>query len=179
MKVAITGGTSGIGKAITEQISSEGHEVVSFSRTTGFDLKQEGSSVKLGKLANDFDVLINNAYHGMAQVDILYHFFYRWVGQENKTIVCISSGASEVSYQHASEYAVHKTALDKACAQLSPLFAGRIINIKPGYVGTPMSAEQVGNKPKLSPEQVAQTVSWVLAQPADVLITTLSLRARR
>jgi NADP-dependent 3-hydroxy acid dehydrogenase YdfG len=178
MKIAITGGTSGIGKAITDVISAEGHEVVNFSRATGFDLRKEGSAFELGKMAKDFDVLINNAYYGMAQVDILYHFYYRWTGLANKTIVCISSLSPEFPYQRPSEYAVHKTALDKACAQLSPLFAGRIINIKPGLVNTPMSAEQIGDRLALSPVKVAETVSWALAQPAEVLISVLNLRAR-
>ena len=41
-KIAITGYTSGIGKAIYEMGESYGHDMVGFSRATGFNLKNIG-----------------------------------------------------------------------------------------------------------------------------------------
>ena len=37
--IAITGTTRGIGKAISDLLQEEGHNVISLSRSTGFDLR--------------------------------------------------------------------------------------------------------------------------------------------
>ena len=58
MKIAITGHTAGIGKAIAESCEAAGHEVVGFSRTTGYHLFKDLELVVAD--AEDCDVFINN-----------------------------------------------------------------------------------------------------------------------
>ena len=58
MKIALTGHTKGIGLATKELLEADGHEVVGFSRTNGFNVMRPKNIVKN---ALDCDVFINNA----------------------------------------------------------------------------------------------------------------------
>ena len=60
MKIAITGHTEGIGKAIAEACMDAGHEVVGFSRSTGHHLFKDIESVVAE--AEACDVFVNNRY---------------------------------------------------------------------------------------------------------------------
>ena len=62
-KIAITGHTRGIGKALVERLDKRDYEIKGFSQSTGYNL-QRVSTVK--KVVNeclewDADVLVNNA----------------------------------------------------------------------------------------------------------------------
>ena len=70
MKIALTGHTSGIGKALYDILSQE-HEVVCFSRSNGYDIKYDITIEKIVQGSLDCDVFINNAYYSLAQVYIL------------------------------------------------------------------------------------------------------------
>ena len=58
MKVLITGGCHGIGKAITERLKE--HEVTSICRHTGFDAMEPSTY----PLSCDYDILVNNVGGG-------------------------------------------------------------------------------------------------------------------
>ena len=63
-KIAITGHTRGIGKALVERLDKRDYEIKGFSQSTGYNL-QRVSTVK--KVVNeclewDVHVLVNNAY---------------------------------------------------------------------------------------------------------------------
>ena len=57
----VTGGTRGIGKAISEKLNEMGYNVISCNRNTG-DLSTDEGIDKLVNLVNfDIDVFVNNA----------------------------------------------------------------------------------------------------------------------
>ena len=60
MKFAITGHTSGIGKAIAELCRTKGYQWIGFSRGTGYDISEDCD--KIVNESSDCDVFINNAH---------------------------------------------------------------------------------------------------------------------
>lgn len=69
MKIVITGHTSGLGKAIYDFYSSQGHEVIGLSRTTGHTLPEKNDEVV--QIAQGCDIFFNNAYAGLAQINLI------------------------------------------------------------------------------------------------------------
>lgn len=175
MKIAITGHTVGIGKAIADACEAESHEVVGFSRTTGYTLFNDIDKVVAD--SENCDVFVNNRYdyYNAEQVELLYRMFESWRGQD-KRIVNISSRAGTYSNRGIPDrYAIHKQALDAACDQLNGVrdMRPRVTNLKPGYVDTP---GQKGHfEPKLSPEKIAEIFMWILNQPRMVHISSVSM----
>lgn len=175
MKIAITGHTDGIGKAIAEACEAAGHEVVGFSRATGYHLFKDMKLV--ADAAEDCDVFVNNryTYFDTGQLEMLYQMFELWKG-EDKRIINIGSRAGTYPCRGmVDRYAVHKKALDAACDQLNgvPSMRPRVTNIKPGYVDT--ASVKNNNALKLKPETIAEAVVWTLSQPRAVHISTIAL----
>jgi NADP-dependent 3-hydroxy acid dehydrogenase YdfG len=170
MKVAITGHTSGIGKALYTKFSPD---VIGFSRSTGFDISKSDNREKIREMSKDCDIFINNAYNNYAQIDILYLMHTAWINT-NKIIINISSNASRGKFTYPHVYAVTKTALDKASEQLSKINdACRIINLRPGYVDTP----GVANKPhlKMSVDSIIHCINFVINCPDDCIINEMTI----
>ena len=61
MKVAITGHTKGIGRAIADLYYTD--EVVGFSRSNGYDISVEESISRIITESLECDIFVNNAYH--------------------------------------------------------------------------------------------------------------------
>jgi len=176
MKIAITGHTNGIGKAIADACEAEGHEVVGFSRSTGYYLFTDIDAVVND--ADDCDVFVNNRYHyhNSGQLDLLYKMFNQWRHQDKQIINIGSRSGTYPAMGRIDPYAVNKQALDTACEQLNILrdLRPRVTNIKPGYVDT-FSVKHITDQPKLKPEAVAEAVIWVINQPKLVHVSSVSL----
>ena len=74
MKIAITGHSRGIGKALYDTLSVD-HEVEGFSRSNGFDIQNSNIIIRAVK---GFDVFVNNAFFDFKQVDILNGLWQKW-----------------------------------------------------------------------------------------------------
>ncbi len=168
--IAITGHTSGIGKAIADLYTYKGHRVLGFSRSTGYDLADIDTVERIADAAKDADIFINNAYRRVAQVDMLYAMHKRWKN-DHKTIVSISSNSGDGIKSFPHPYAVFKSALDKAIEQLQVQSICRVMNLRPGYVDTER-VKHIEAK-KLSPDYVANIVAWMIEQ--NCLIKTLTI----
>ena len=80
-RIALTGHTSGIGKAIYDTLKKEGYDIVGLSRSTGFDLSkfhETSFQKKFLSILNDVDIFINNAHWLYTQVNILYLAYDEW-----------------------------------------------------------------------------------------------------
>lgn len=137
-KVAITGHTNGIGKALCNAYTQNGWAVIGLSRSNGYNIKLP----KINEAIIDCDVLINNAWDGFGQVELLLKTFYKWIDRPDKTIINISTALQmyPISVNQTEEdllYHVTKHSLDEAISQLRSLGRGpRLITVRPGAVAT-------------------------------------------
>lgn len=178
LNIALTGHTRGIGKSISKVLAKD-HTVNGYSRTNGFDISSQDGRFDILKNCYNSDVFINNAYSSNAQTELFTLFFKNWMYDESKTIVNISSqskypgqsvnwsgySAYKASLNHQAYLCAFKT--DRKC---------RIITINPGLVKTDLTSEtQLTSKGMLSPEEVAQTVKYVIELPQHIEVGELSL----
>lgn len=172
MKVAITGHSRGIGKAIADLYYSD--EVIGFSRSNGYDISSAETINKIINQSIDCDVFVNNAYHDFAQCDLLEGIFSQWKDDPSKTIVNIISRA-RYGLGKAKFYGQTKIELYTKAKKImfSPEKRCRIININPGYVRTDMVAHI--NVRMLTPEELATMIKWCLDQPQGIEIGELSV----
>jgi nucleoside-diphosphate-sugar epimerase len=148
MNFAITGHTQGIGLALANKLCQEGHSVLGFSRTNGFDLNDPATIKKIAEFGADADCFINNAHCRYAQAELVFEMAQKWKDQK-KTIVCISSRLSVTKTIDHPEfgYQTTKTALDDAISRVRDLQEWpRISLVRPPTVTTQRSA---WIKPKL------------------------------
>jgi len=119
MKVAITGHTKGIGKAISDLYESKGHTIVGFSRSNGYDISDPEKRKSIVDQSEDCEIFFNNAHCDTAnfsQTELLFELWERWQGK-NKKIVNISS-AITMRWQHDArilQYRTAKIGLEDAC----------------------------------------------------------------
>ena len=181
MRIALTGHTSGIGKALVQQcrngndtiifgklLWTDGEPILGFSRRNGYDINDPAPIIR-ETLAKKCDVFINNAHDKFAQVDLLYGMWHFWKDQD-KQIICISSLAPDVTKNSPQPYSTEKNALDHACEQLQNSKGKcRVINIKPGYVDTPRVAHR-NVAHKIDPNYMAGVILWCIRQ-SEYLMT--------
>lgn len=167
MKVYVTGSSRGLGRAIKKQFSKVQTEVIGLDRPE-YNLDNIENYIK-----NDFDIYVNNAEHYFAQTCLLYALF-----ETNKNRPChiinIGSVSSDGDRKEVNEYAVQKTALEKACTQLTLVKSKcKVSLLKPGRMRTDMVKHI--DAPKLDPREVARAVLWIAAQPEHVNVKSLSI----
>jgi NAD(P)-dependent dehydrogenase (short-subunit alcohol dehydrogenase family) len=172
MKIAITGHSSGIGKAIHDGFVKQGHEIIGYDLLTKHNVSTEHNVRMLAQDAVDCDMIVINAYRGFSQTTLLYEMFALWKNQ-SKTIVVIGSRVDNSFGQYPHEYAVHKATLDLAIKQLrdTPASGPKIINLKPGWVDTPL-VKHVPVAPKMDPSDVFEILDWCLAHKNSILEIT-------
>lgn len=168
MKIYVTGSTRGLGRAIKKQFNKvNSGEVIGLDRPE-YNLESLDAYVK-----DDFDIYISNAEHLYSQTDLLYALF-----EANKDrdchIINIGSVSSDGDRKEVNQYAVYKTALEKACTQLTLQNKRcKVSLIKPGRMQTDMVKHI--DAPKLDTREVARAVLWVAAQPMHVNVKSLSI----
>lgn len=166
MKIAITGHTRGIGKALAKQYASLGHEVIGISRSNGFNIANTQSILDV---VEHCDVFINNANSGFSQTDLLFAVHNMWKAIPNKTIIVISSMITTMPISNktdisAIKYRTEKIALEDAYRQLFfSLDWPKMCLVKPGAVAT-----QVGQELD-APHRYADVDNW-----AKTLVTLLN-----
>lgn len=135
---AITGHTDGIGKHLYQHLSPN---AIGFSRSNGYDITNRNDRLKILHESSHCNVLINNAYAGFGQSELLMDTFYKW-GSTDKTIINVGSRIAEQSLPSRLDsglltYQMHKVSLKHLCKDLNAY--GCNLNIKYvwfGYVGT-------------------------------------------
>ena len=138
MKIAITGHTAGIGKALTEIYTQQGHEIIGLSRRMGNNIR---NIPKICDQIESCDIFVNNAQAGYAQTEILFEMAQRWQGT-GKHIIVVSTmmtqhPVSSLSGLDMDQYRVQKVALEQAVSQLRYRQLGLKISIvRPGNIAT-------------------------------------------
>lgn len=177
MKIAITGHTRGIGKAIKQTLDSE-HQTIGFSRTNGYNIN---NPVAIFEQAKDCDVFINNAQFQNFQTKLFELFWDNW-RFEHKTIININSQSKykEINARFGN-YVTHKQNLEKVTRDktLNPdrgmgKFNCRVTNMIVGWTDTDM-IKFLRHVKKMHPDTVANAVKWCIDQPQDLQIFELAL----
>jgi NADP-dependent 3-hydroxy acid dehydrogenase YdfG len=138
MKIAITGGTAGIGQALGNEYQSLGHEVLQLSRRTGHNIRV---IPKIADAIEPCDMFINNAQAGYAQTELLFEMAQRWTGS-GKHIMVISTMMTQdpVSVLPGLDmmaYRIQKTTLEQAVSQIRYRRLGiKITLVRPGNIAT-------------------------------------------
>ena len=174
MKIAITGHTKGIGKAIADLFYSD--EVVGFSRSNGFNLEDNETINRIVDSSLACDVFVNNAYYALAQVDMFERLLSFWKHDPSKTIVNINSRTiynSPNQRQYTSDKKLLRSSAVNAIRDIERRC--RVININPGYVKTDMTSSVHAQYNMLTPEQLANMVKWCLDQPQSIEVGELSV----
>lgn len=141
MKIAITGHSAGIGKALAEIYLQQGHEVVGLSKRDGNNIR---ITPKIADLIEPCDLFINNAQAGYAQTELLFEMARRWTGTK-KHIMIMSTmmtqdPTSVLPGLDMDHYRVQKIALEEAVKQIRNRRLGiRITIVRPGDVATDVS----------------------------------------
>ena len=175
MKVALTGHTSGIGKAIYESLTSKGYEVHGFSKSNGYPLPE--SITRLVQEVKDFDIFINNTYWGFAQALIMDQLVKQWANVPGKRIICMGSTSANVLTSTYPLYTASKKALESFCymSQTQRVWPS-ITNLKLGMVDTPRT--DYSKEPKLTPKEVSIMVLWILKLPAHMVVPEIVVKHR-
>jgi NADP-dependent 3-hydroxy acid dehydrogenase YdfG len=138
MKIAITGGTAGIGQALGNEYEASGHEVLRLSRRNGHNIRM---MPKIADLIQPCDMFINNAQVGYAQTELLFEMAQRWAGS-GKHIMVISTmmtqhPVSVLPGLDMTAYRVQKVALEEAVKQIQHCCLGvKITLVRPGNIAT-------------------------------------------
>jgi NADP-dependent 3-hydroxy acid dehydrogenase YdfG len=136
MKIAITGGTAGIGQALGDLYEKHGHEVLRLSRRNGYNIR---ILPRVADAVEPCDVFINNAQVGFAQTELLFEMSRRWAGT-GKRIISIGTMMTmepTCTMQGMSEYYVQKLALDAAVRELRAQHLGiNFTLVRPGNIAT-------------------------------------------
>jgi NAD(P)-dependent dehydrogenase (short-subunit alcohol dehydrogenase family) len=138
LKIAITGHTAGIGQALANEYTLDGHEIIGLSRRQGNNIR---NTPKICDQIEPCDVFVNNAQAGYAQTELLFEMVQRWQGTK-KHIIVISTmmtqdpisvlpGLDMLSYHQ------QKVTLEEMAKQLRHQHLGISITIvRPGYIAT-------------------------------------------
>jgi hypothetical protein len=164
MKYAITGHTSGIGKAISESVVN----FIGFSKSTSYDINNRIDRKRIIKQCNDVDVFINNAHDGFGQTYMLLDLFHAFK-DTNKTIINVGSNVAEdetilKNYEHLLEYQIQKKSLRVLHNDLINLDTP--LNLKYthfGYVGTERILQKYPNISTTEYITVENAVSIILS----------------
>lgn len=138
MKVAITGHTAGIGKALSTVYHSLGHEIVGLSKREGHNIR---NIPKICDMIEPCDVFVNNAQAGYAQTELLFEMVNRWTGTK-KHIIVISTQmtmypVSVLPGLNMHQYWLQKTTLEQAVSQLRNLNLDiQFTLVRPGDIAT-------------------------------------------
>ena len=174
MKVAITGHTQGIGKALADVFPNH----IGFSRSNGFDITDLSARQKIIGDSQDCDIFVNNAYSGFSQVDMLFELWEQWKDKD-KIIVCLGSVAADFVYgiYPIYRYAVQKKALEDACKHMAHTKKPcKVICVKPGFTDT--QAIQHLSLTKIAKEDLALQIKEIVEFDKTFWITTATLYPR-
>lgn len=174
MKVAITGHSQGIGKAIFEEMTKRNHAVVGFSRSNGYDISQDDVRTQILEEIKDFDVFVNNAYCPNAQFNFLKEITDAWEGSQ-KVIVHIGSKSifAPDIIESMESYVEDKKLQNEFIAKRKLRANPHIVNLILGLVDTEMS--KVFSARKISSKDLGKFVADVIELQDKMYIQELIL----
>lgn len=175
MRVAITGHTSGIGKALCEYFRARDCQIIGLSRQTGHDLFDPSQFARAVEAIVGCDLLVNNAPCGFQQTLLLLTVYEKW-REQRKWILNIGSDVDH-SGEVPPRTVSYKAALDHACEDLHRRSGSkcRVYNLRLGWTRTPRLAGIEFSGPAMDTGKIVRAVDWLLQLPPDVHVPELTL----
>jgi len=179
MKIAITGHTNGIGKALCEALE-EDHTLFRYSRSNGYDIGKIDQRTKMINeiLENDVDIFINNAYAIRAQTELLKTFCMHWQNNPHKLIVHLSSKWIYYPPPDLPEWRLYRKEKQNQHKFLKPnltTFAPKVMNVIPGPTDTDMVKDW--NIPKIPTDKLASLLKNVIELKDSIYVQEMVLDA--
>jgi len=172
MKVAITGHTAGIGKAIHNYFKLKEYECTGFSKRNGFDINNPENRKQIIELSKDSSIFVNCAYSNFnnSQLEVLKAIINEYKGQE-KIIINISSRITDLDTPAIFElYKKTKQDIDNLCKiQRSKPW---VINLKPGLTDTNRVAGIQENK--MSTESIVKIIDFILCNQKEFKVNQIT-----
>lgn len=159
MKLLITG-RSGLAAALARIYQD--HQVTAVSRATGHDI---ADIMHWGQEFLGHDMVVNCAYHELAQISVLDFFFDHWQQDASKILVTIGSRVIDhprIEQDRDHEpwpYRAHKQALQQAWNKTarSPM---KSLMINPGPIDSDMTRHHA--VPKMDADQLAKRIRHIV-----------------
>ncbi len=157
------------------------------SRTdSGSDLANYDTREQLAQDSINFDIIVLcSCLSQFRQTLLLERIYSSWISKNiHGQIVCIGSTADTPVKGTPWLYPIEKKALKAYCRNLSMAALGghgsspsgiRITYVSPGYLDTPRTETKHPNVRKISADYLAAIIEWVLQQPDNVNINSISL----
>lgn len=120
----MTGHTKGLGKEFSQHCYHKtDHQVMGFSRSNGYDIKNPGDRRKIVKACTKASIFVNLVHNYYHQTDLLLEFYKEWE-DKNRLIISICSGVVLVDSWGQDrldliEYKTQKQALESMSKYLS------------------------------------------------------------
>lgn len=168
MKIAITGHSRGIGLALYDYFSKN-HDVIGFSKSTGYNIANNDNRQRIAKQSADCDMFVNNAYSDFvpeAQLELLKLMHQQWQSSD-KIIINISSRFTESN----NIYSNAKRELDDYCLTNSRSSV-YITNLKPGLTDTVRVQSMSGIK--MSTTSIVEVVDFILINKNNFRVHNIS-----
>jgi NADP-dependent 3-hydroxy acid dehydrogenase YdfG len=181
MNIAITGHTKGIGKTLYTKFIEEGHSVLGFSLSSGYDISDPSSRNKIIELSKHCDLFINVAYnfknYDDSQLCMLDEIYKQWKKDSQKHIINISSTAADThplkinvpSMVFLEKYAETKYKQDKWFElkrdYLNSTNRVKLTNIKPSRVYVEKFKTKWKSEDVLSTLEIYQLIKYIIDNP--------------
>jgi hypothetical protein len=125
MKIAVTGHTSGLGKAIYEHFNNAGHEVIGLSRSNGFSIPEKLQEII--DIVKTCDLFFNNTHVGTSQSDLIKELF--------KYTMIVTSGSMGADYwKNGNRYYIEKFQIEKSHKMYKKQTSRAMLILKMGYL---------------------------------------------
>lgn len=178
MKVAITGHSKGIGAAIANALTRQGHTVTGYDITNNYDISKPGVIEAIAAECTDYDIFINNAYADTAQTKMLETMIDAWLDRD-KLIVNISSKMVFVKSNLSEQlmiYKHNKLMQNKIVKSRITTSKPHILNIITGFVNTDLAVSWQ-NSSKIDPVEFAKLVVSLIALRGQIQVQEIILDA--
>ena len=174
-KIAITGHTKGIGKAIADLYQKKNYKVVGLSSSNGYDL--QCSQVEIMEQLDDCPLVVINAYVGRGQMTLLKRIYGKYLFENKKVAVITSTSGTLVGADEEFadpdyvDYCKNKKTLIGYIEELQQELLNKplsVYDVCPDVVDTDMTKGLWEDLPKLKADEVAEAVRYCFESTFNV-----------